>query len=175
MKAITREENQVVEMLLADPRTNVNLCSQAAGLTPLHIACATGNLEAVQMILAKPDLTSLNWRDKDDGISPLMAAVGAGRLEVVRHLVGIPEVDLQTIDNLGRTLIDVARDSHPLLVPVLQKKRGSKASKTISKERLKDERNIDDLLSFIEGPCANEKKEKGLQGIKNCQQRKIER
>ena len=26
--------------------------------------------------------------------------------------------------------------------------------------RLKDERNIDDLLSFIEGPCANEKKEK---------------
>ena len=63
------------------------------------------------MILAKPDLTSLNWRceecsskddvqkililfdnaadirDRDDGISPLMAAVGAGRLEVVRHLV----------------------------------------------------------------------------------------
>ena len=38
---------------------------------PLHIACATGNLEAVQMILAKPDLTSLNWRceecsSKDD-------------------------------------------------------------------------------------------------------------
>ena len=31
-------------------------------LQPLHIACATGNLEAVQMILAKPDLTSLNWR-----------------------------------------------------------------------------------------------------------------
>ena len=26
--------------------------------------------------------------------------------------------------------------------------------------RLKDERNIDDLLSFIEGPCLNEKKEK---------------
>merc|ERR1719270_206678 len=122
--------------------------------------CNIGNLEAVQMILAKPDLTLLNWRDKDDGISPLMAAVGAGRLEVVRHLVGIPEVDLQTIDNLGRTLIDVARDSHPLLVPVLQKKRGSKASKTANKERLKDERNIDDLLSFIEGPCANEKKEK---------------
>merc|ERR1719367_76674 len=43
MKAITREENQVVEMLLADPRINVNLCSQAAGLTPLHIACATGH------------------------------------------------------------------------------------------------------------------------------------
>ena len=28
------------------------------------------------------------------------------------------------------------RDSHPLLVPVLQKKRGSKASKTANKERL---------------------------------------
>merc|ERR1719327_2594681 len=169
MKAITREENQVVEMLLADPRTNVNLCSQAAGLTPLHIACATRNLEAVQMILAKPDLTSLNWRDRDDGISPLMAAVGAGRLEVVRHLVGVPEVDLQTIDNLGRTLIDVARDSHPLLVPVLQKKKGSKVSKAANKERLKDERNIEDLLSFIEGPCAkvtNEKKKKGKKSLK---------
>ena len=28
------------------------------------------------------------------------------------------------------------RDSHPLLVPVLQKKKGSKASKTANKERL---------------------------------------
>merc|ERR1719150_115397 len=160
MKAITRGENQVVEMLLADPRTNINQCSGRAGLTPLHIACATGNLEALQMILAKPNLASLNWRDKEDGISPMMAAVGAGRLEVVRHLMGVPEIDLQTIDNLGRTLIDVARDSHPLLVPVLQKKKGSKVSKAANKERLKDERYIDDLLSFIEGPCANEKKEK---------------
>merc|ERR1719400_1553385 len=105
MKAITRGENQVVEMLLADPRTNINQCSGRAGLTPLHIACATGNL--------------------------------------------------------GRTLIDVARDSHPLLVPVLQKKKCSKSGKKISKERLKDDRDIDDLLSFIEGPCSkvtNEKK-----------------
>ena len=81
------------------------------------------------------------------------------------------------------------RDSHPLLVPVLQKKKGPKVSKAANKERLenyedphiyhyfgdvffyfhvlffiltrlKDERNIDDLLSFIEGPCANDKKEK---------------
>merc|ERR1712083_244298 len=153
MKAITRGENQVVEMLLADPRTNINQCSGRAGLTPLHIACATGNLEALQMI-AKPNLASLNWRDKEDGISPMMAAVGAGRLEVVRHLMGVPEIDMQTIDNLGRTLIDVARDSHPLLVPVLQKKKCSKSGKKISKERLKDDRDIDDLLSFIEGPCS---------------------
>merc|ERR1719237_1779043 len=169
MKAITREENQVVEMLLADPRTNINQCSGRAGLTPLHIACATGNLEALQMILAKPNLASLNWRDKEDGISPMMAAVGAGRLEVVRHLIGVPEIDLQTIDNLGRTLIDVARDSHPLLVPVLQKKKSSKSSKTISKERLKDDRDIDDLLSFIEGPgpkVTNEKKKKVKKGVK---------
>merc|ERR1719184_516876 len=162
MKAITRGENQVVEMLLADERTNINQCSGTAGLTALHIACATGNMEAVRMILAKPNLTSLNWRDKEDGISPMMAAVGAGRLEVVRHLVGMPEIDLQTIDNLGRTLIDVARDSHPLLVPVLQKKKSSKKSKTTSKERLKDDRDIDDLLSFIEGPCAKVKNEKKM-------------
>ena len=139
--------------------------------------------------------------------------------------MGLPEIDMQTIDNLGRTLIDVARycyhffsievlyfsesgwnnvwqtfstdciyrDSHPLLVPVLQKKKCSKSGKKISKERsreiswsvlilylcicktqiqlimlsfqfrLKDDRDIDDLLSFIEGPCSkvtNEKKKK---------------
>merc|ERR1712083_233897 len=33
MKAITRGGNQVVEMLLADPRTNINQCSGRAGLT----------------------------------------------------------------------------------------------------------------------------------------------
>merc|ERR1719342_1610173 len=111
----------------------------------------------------------IKYRDKEDGISPMMAAVGAGRLEVVRHLVGVPEIDFQTIDNLGRTLIDVARDSHPLLVPVLQKKKFSKKSKTSSKERLKDDRDIDDLLSFIEGPCAkvtNEKKKKVKKSVK---------
>ena len=65
-------------------------------------------------------------------------------------------------------------------MPVLQKKKSSKTSKTISKERfieekkktllqifhvvfssrLKDDRDIDDLLSFIEGPSANVKNEK---------------
>ena len=87
----------------------------------------------------------------------------------------------------------IYRDSHPLLVPVLQKKKCSKSGKKISKERsreiswsvlilylcicktqiqlimlsfqfrLKDDRDIDDLLSFIEGPCSkvtNEKKKK---------------
>ena len=81
------------------------------------------------------------------------------------------------------------RDSHPLLVPVLQKKKSSKTSKTISKERfieekkktllqifhvvfssrLKDDRDIDDLLSFIEGPSAkvkNEKKKKVKKSVK---------
>ena len=90
---------------------------------------------------------------------------------------------------IGRHYRPFHRDSHPLLVPVLQKKKGSKVSKAANKERLenyedphltyiiilamcfftsmcffltrlKDERNIDDLLSFIEGPCANDKKEK---------------
>ena len=84
--------------------------------------------------------------------------------------MGVPEIDMQTIDNLGRTLIDVARycyhffsievlyfsesgwnnvwqtfstdciyrDSHPLLVPVLQKKKCSKSGKKISKERSRE-------------------------------------
>jgi hypothetical protein len=40
--------------------------------------------------------------------------------------VGVPGVELDTLDNMGRSLLDVARQSHPLLVPVLQKRKSKK-------------------------------------------------
>ena len=42
------------------------------------------------------------------------------------------------------------RDSHPLLVPVLQKKKGPKVSKTANKERL--ENHEDPYLIFVTDP-----------------------
>ena len=125
--------------------------------------------------------------DEDDDV-PFSLSVDCSFISNISAFeqVGVPEIDLQTIDNLGRTLIDVARyfylifdfihicfkllnviqvlsnnfqkmkrnsllcrDSHPLLVPVLQKKKSSKSSKTISKERLSEKKHMYHVFSLL--------------------------
>ena len=51
----------------------------------LHWACASGNTEAVKLILSYPDV-NLNSQD-DSGWTPLMSAVSAGYVDIIQLLL----------------------------------------------------------------------------------------
>ena len=80
----------------------------SAGHTPLHTACHFGNLQGVQVLLAKaqerlvdrfPDFC--NARD-NAGRTALFMAAEKGWEEVVCSLLEVPETDASIVDNEGR-------------------------------------------------------------------------
>ena len=105
MYALQGGNNSVVELLLSQPSLDVNI-SDSDGATALHRACH-GNVTGLRLLLADPRLTSINARG-GDGETPLMAAVVCGNVEVVRELVRVEGVDLETRDDEGKSLEEVA-------------------------------------------------------------------
>jgi len=132
--AIKDGSNGVTEVLLADKRTDVDLSNKQGetplmiasiqgdlplvkilvkqksamvdhiGWTPLHYACAKGQLEISQYLItngAIVDSRSLN------GTTPLMMAVQSGNEVLVKYLLD-KGADLQAKNNLGLTAIDIA-------------------------------------------------------------------
>ena len=108
MRALDKEHNSVVELLLSQPSLDVNT-SNSYGRTALHWAYS--NVTGLRLLLADPRLTSVNARDCG-GWTPLMRAVWWGSVEVVRELVRVEGVDLETRDDGGRSLEQVARESN---------------------------------------------------------------
>ena len=107
MFALFWGNHSVVEVLLQQNSLDINR-STDNGLTALHMACCTGDVTGLRMLLRDPRLTSVNARNRC-GQTPLMSAVGEGRTECVREMVRIEEVDLETEDDNGNSLEDVAR------------------------------------------------------------------
>ena len=105
MGAILGGHNSVVELLLSQPSLNVN-STTSIGATALHLACP--NVTGLRLLLADPRLTSINARD-GFGNTPLMWAVSDGSVECVRELVMVEGVDLETRDDDGTSLEQVAR------------------------------------------------------------------
>ena len=106
MLALYRGHNSVVELLLSQPSLDVNT-SNSGGNTALH--WATSNVTGLRLLLAHPRLNSINARGwPRSGETPLMRAVGCGSVEAVRELVRVEGVDLETRDDLGRSLEMVA-------------------------------------------------------------------
>ena len=62
----------------------------------------------LKLLLADPQLTTINHMN-NEGKTPVMYAMELNKLRALRELVLHDSVDLDTMDNLGRSLEDVAR------------------------------------------------------------------
>ena len=107
MYAVRNKHNSLVQLLLQQPGIDVN-CRDRWGQTALHYSVTGDNPEGLRLLLAHPGMGSINTRD-NDGDTPLMAAIRRGRLSCVIELVRVSGVDLDTRDDEGRSLEEVAR------------------------------------------------------------------
>ena len=71
-----------------------------AGSSPLHKACAEGNLEDVLDLLARCDIEQVNARDGEDGPSPLDLASRRGHVGVMQALLNA-QADVNLADSEG--------------------------------------------------------------------------
>ena len=109
MLAVERRHNLVVDLLLQQPRIDVN-CYDYGGDNALDTACFMNNAEAVRMLVNHPAMSSLNmWTQTGD--FPLMIAVKHGYVECARVLVALPGQNMQKREQWDphRSLLEVAR------------------------------------------------------------------
>ena len=111
----------VVKALLQDSELDVNsvaACTGASGFvtadylfpsrfhpTPLHVACARGNLELVELLLQHP-LIDANL--VANNMTPLQAAINNGQVHVVRYLVSHAKVDINALNNTLNSALHLA-------------------------------------------------------------------
>jgi len=148
MKAITAGKEEVIATLLAHPDIDINRAITKSGVTAMHVACAVDNVAAIKTLTKDTRLTTLNTRECY-GYSPLMMAVFTGKLSATKQMIEVEGVDMSTKDNQGKGLHEVARERHPLLIKVLDNKKpkSKPAENVVSKP---DERDLDEMLKFIE-------------------------
>ena len=132
--AIKDGSNGVIDVLLSDKRTDVDLSNKQGetplmiasiqgdlpvvkllvkqksamvdhiGWTPLHYACTKGHLEVAQYLIA----SGANVNSESlNGTTPLMMAVQSGNEQLVKLLLD-NGANLQAKNNLGITAIDIA-------------------------------------------------------------------
>ena len=112
----------LVQLLLEDQRVDVNCRTYQhltgnprgelyEGASPLHLAAQYNRAEVVKLLLADPR-TEVNCKNKN-GHSPLMHHVMTALVEksipTLRLLLNHPSVDLNTTDEEGRGVKEVAR------------------------------------------------------------------
>ena len=109
MWAVTKKHNSIVKLLLEQPTLDLNW-ADGYGLTALHFAADSDNVEGMKLLLADPRLNTHNQKD-NMGRTPVMTAIDKKKMNVLRELVSHPSVnlDLDTRDYCGRSLEDAAR------------------------------------------------------------------
>ena len=105
MVAILGSQEEVVDLLLAQPGLDVN-AKNDNNRTALHYACDKGNIAILSKLLAVPGIL-VNERDSDGG-TPITWAIIYGKPEAVRMMAAVEEVDLDVRCNNGRSLEDLA-------------------------------------------------------------------
>jgi len=98
---------KVVEGLIKQPGINPN-CSHHSH-TPILIAAAMGQVEAVEILLAS-ERVDPNFRN-NLGWTPLMTAAAQGHREIVRVLLSADRVDPHILNHKSRTALDVATNA----------------------------------------------------------------
>ena len=106
--AVEKKHNSIVRLLLEQPTADLNN-TDMCGDTALHCAVYhDGNIEALQMLLADPRLTTVNHENNDEE-TPVMLAMTYENMDALRLLAFHPSVDLDVRDWHGRSLEEVAR------------------------------------------------------------------
>ena len=107
--AVFRKNFEIVELLLQDPRIDVNTTDNNGELTPFHWACENGYLRNIQAFIkhAKTRHIEVNARD-ENGQTPFMFACSNGYdMAVYLMLENIETlgIDVNAQDNRGRTAL----------------------------------------------------------------------
>ena len=109
MMATNGNEEEVVDLLLAQPNIEVNAKDNHKNSTALHFACRTRtrNIAILGKLLAVPGIL-VNERD-NNGWTPIMWAITYGKPEAIRMMAAVEDVDLDVRSYDGRSLGDLAR------------------------------------------------------------------
>ena len=108
--ALWKNHNDVVQLLLQHPQTDINKQVDTVGHSALHTAVWVDNHEGLAALLAQDQLltTTINYRDNYNGHSPIMYAVFRNQVNCFHLLLANPKVDLDTRDNHQRTPQEVS-------------------------------------------------------------------
>ena len=91
MTAASYKQEELVDLLLAQPGIEVNKRSTYNNITALHIACASGSNACLMKLLAVPGI-DVNALDKENG-TPMMWAVNCSNTEAVRLMAAVANLD----------------------------------------------------------------------------------
>ena len=103
--ASSRNHSSLVDVLLNDPRINVNV--EVNSCSALYTAAENGNSEVVKLLLNHPDI-DVNKANRRNQMSVLMIAVEKGLVNIVRLLIDHPQTDVNIIDAKDNTAISIA-------------------------------------------------------------------
>ena len=103
--ASNNSHTKLVEELLNDPRTSVNVEVNSA--TALYTATEYGNTEVVNLLLNHDDI-DVNKVNRRNEMSALMISVEKGHLDIVRLLIPHPQTKVNTIDGKDESAISIA-------------------------------------------------------------------
>ena len=113
IQAVDDDNIEAVKLLLKHPNIDVNNVEDIFGRSALNVAVLEedSDPEVLELLLSHPSLTAhtLNMKETSYEVAPVMLAVCWCRLEHLALLVADPRVDLDTTDNEGRSLEEVAR------------------------------------------------------------------
>ncbi len=111
LKAISRGDEAVVEVLLASERVDVNIettpAKKSNRTSPLALAAEKGYVGLVERLLSAKNIDP---NQSVSGRTALEIAVGAGQVAVVKRMLDFESVDPECYDHLGRTPLMVAAD-----------------------------------------------------------------
>ena len=95
----------LVEELLNDPRTNVNVEVNSA--TALYTAAKYGNTDVVRLLLSHNDI-DVNKVNRQNKMSAFMASVEKGLIDIFRLLLSHAQTDVNIIDAKDESALSIA-------------------------------------------------------------------
>lgn len=107
--AVKAKKNDIIELLIADPRVDVNLqnTNQFVVYPPFHTLCRFGSFENVQSIIFQRKDLNINATNKFGG-TPLTESIGANRMDIFQLLLEQPQLTLDISNRKTTSIISLA-------------------------------------------------------------------